>query len=140
MFGILLLCDNLVAMTIILLGRVVLVLLHDLGQQVVRGHAWLLGLLRVDGVGKGGWKLSLEGILYHVVAVAFLIVALDHYIAELNIPVDDVVDVKVIIIVAKWVDQGLSHMKPTPVEDKLEDRKDRNVEINDVVVVANKIC
>ena len=38
-------------------------------------------------------------------------------------PVDEVVDVKVLIVLAKGVDQGLGHVEPTKVEDELQDRK-----------------
>ena len=38
-------------------------------------------------------------------------------------PVDEVVDVKVLIVLAKGVDQGLGDVEPTKVEDELEDRK-----------------
>ena len=36
-------------------------------------------------------------------------------------PVDEVVDVKVLIVLAKGVDQGLGNVEPTKVEDELED-------------------
>ena len=39
-------------------------------------------------------------------------------------PVDEVVDVKVLIVLAKGVDQGLGHVEPTEVEDELENRKE----------------
>ena len=42
---------------------------------------------------------------------------------EWKIPVDQVVDVKVLVVLAKGIDQGLGNVEPTKVEDELEDRK-----------------
>ena len=39
-------------------------------------------------------------------------------------PVDQVVHVKVLIVLAKGVDQGLGDVEPTEVEDELEDGKE----------------
>ena len=127
-------------MALVLLGHLVFILLVDLGQQVAGGHAWLLALLGLEGVWQRGGKFTFEGVLKHVFAFSILIVTLDHDVGYLHIPVDDVVDVEVFVVVSKRVDQGCSHMEPSTVEDELEDGEEWDDKILDVVIVANKIC
>ena len=49
--------------------------------------------------------------------------------SELNISIDNEVCVKVIIILAKWVDECLGHFEPANIEDKLERAEDWEVVI-----------
>ena len=42
---------------------------------------------------------------------------------KLKVPVDQVVDVKVLVVLAEGVDQGLCNVEPAKVEDELEDAK-----------------
>ena len=140
MLRVLLRGHNLVAMALVLLAHLVLVLLIDLCKQVVGGHAWLLTLLGLECVWQRGGKLTFEGVLKHVFALSILIVALHHDVGYLHIPVDDVVDVEVFVVVAKRVDKSCSDMEPSTVEDELENGEEWDDKILDVVVVANKVC
>ena len=38
---------------------------------------------------------------------------------KLKVPVDQVVDVKVLVVLAKGIDQGLGNVEPAKVEDEL---------------------
>ena len=55
--------------------------------------------------------------------------------------VQEVVHVKVFVVIAKRVDQNLGHVEPTKVEEKLEkgEERDGNVEIVDILNVANMV-
>ena len=81
----------------------------------------------------------MERIFQRVLAGFILVVALDHDVGDLNVPVDDVVDVEVLVVVAKGVDQSCSHMHPSTVEDELEDGEEGDDKILDVVVVTDKV-
>ena len=53
----------------------------------------------------------------------------------MKVPVDQIVDVKVLIVLAKGVDQGLCHVEPAKVEDELEDPKDGDEHVVGCLVV-----
>lgn len=43
---------------------------------------------------------------------------------------------KIIVIIAEGVEEGLCHLEPAHIEDELQQGEDRHVEIDWVVVVA----
>ena len=53
----------------------------------------------------------------------------------MNFPVDQVVDVKVLVVFAKGVDQGLGDVEPAKVEDELEDAKEGDEHVVGCLVV-----
>ena len=53
----------------------------------------------------------------------------------MNFPVDQVVDIKVLVVLAKGVDQGLGHVEPAKVEDELEDAKEGDEHVMGCLVV-----
>lgn len=55
--------------------------------------------------------------------------------AHLNVPVDEPVDLKVVVVLPKRVDQGLGHLEPAHVEEELQHGEDGDVEINVVLGV-----
>ena len=59
---------------------------------------------------------------------------------DLKVSVDDVVDVKVIVIVTKWIDENLSNSQPAKVENKLEHSKEGEGKVDDGRrVIAHKV-
>ena len=49
-----------------------------------------------------------------------------------QVPVDQVVDVKVLVVLAEGVNQGLRNVEPAKVEEEFEDEKDGQIEINPI--------
>ena len=110
-----------------LLPRLVQVWQNSRDQTVVR----ILGVvLRIfDG------KIELDSI------GDLIVLPFHHEVADLKVAVQEVVHVKVFVVIAKRVDQNLGHVEPTKVEEKLEkgEERDGNVEIVDILNVANMV-
>ena len=70
-----------------------------------------------------------------------IVLPFHHEVADLKVAVQEVVHVKVFVVIAKRVDQNLGHVEPTEVEEKLEkgEERDGNVEIVDILNVANMV-
>ena len=59
---------------------------------------------------------------------------------DLKVSVDDVVDVKVIIIITEWIDEDLGYSQPAKVENKLEHSEEGERKVDDGRrVVAHKV-
>ena len=56
---------------------------------------------------------------------------------KLKVPVDQIVDIEVLVVLAKRVDQGLCNVEPAKVEDELEDEEKGNVDVKVSVVVPD---
>ena len=56
----------------------------------------------------------------------------------MKVPVDHVVDVKVLVVLAEGVDQGLCNVEPAKVEDELEDGKEGDVQVVGCLVVPGR--
>ena len=54
----------------------------------------------------------------------------------MEVSVDDVIELKVVVIVTERIDEALGYFKPTKVEDELDDGEEREVEILPVVVTT----
>ena len=54
----------------------------------------------------------------------------------MEVSVDDVIKLKVVVIITKRIDQALGYFQPAKVEDKLDDGKEWKVEIFPVVVAT----
>ena len=54
---------------------------------------------------------------------------------KLKVPVDQIVDIKVLVVLAKRVDQGLCNVEPAKVEDELEDAKQGDEHVVGCLVV-----
>ena len=58
---------------------------------------------------------------------------------KVKLPVDQVVDVKVLVVLAKGVDQGLCNVEPAKVEDELEDAKQGDEHVVGRLVVPGRV-
>ena len=65
--------------------------------------------------------------------------SIDHQVTDLEVPVNNVLDIKVIIAVSEGIDEILSHFEPAEVEDKLQGGEEWEVEVVDVVVVSYQV-
>ena len=68
-----------------------------------------------------------------------LVASLHHEVAGLEVPVDQVVGVEVLVILAKRVDQHLGHVQPAEVEHELEEGEYRKRSVNIVVVISDQV-
>ena len=55
---------------------------------------------------------------------------------DLEVSVDDVIELKVVVVITERIDEALGYFKPTKVEDELDDGEERKVEILPVVVTT----
>ena len=53
---------------------------------------------------------------------------------DLHVAVDEVVDLKVLVVIAKRVEQGLCNLDPAAVADELQDGEDGDVEVRGVLI------
>lgn len=80
-----------------------------------------------------------------VLRLVLVVVPFHHEVADLEMPVQKVVHVKVFIVVAERIDQDLGHVEPAKVEEKLEKGEEgdageeRKVEGMHILDVANVI-
>ena len=59
-----------------------------------------------------------------------------HDVADLEVSVDDVVKLKVVVIITERIDEALGNFQPAKVEDELNDGEEWEVEIFPVVVTT----
>ena len=86
------------------------------------------------------WEVGGQGPLIGVLQLLVLLVgALHHQVADLHVPVDDVVHVEVLVVLAEGVDEHLGDVEPAVVEDELADAEEGDVHVTDRVVVANTV-
>ena len=86
------------------------------------------------------WEVGGQGPLIGVLQLLVLLVgALHHQVADLHVPVDDVVHVEVLVVLAEGVDEHLGDVEPAVVEDELADAEEGDVHVADRVVVANTV-
>ena len=52
----------------------------------------------------------------------------------LEVPVNDVVDLKVLVVVPEWVEEHLCHLDPAHVAEELDDGEEGDVNIWSVVL------
>ena len=67
----------------------------------------------------------------------------DDDVGDLQVAVDEVVDLKVLVVVAERVEQGLRHLDPAAVADELQDGEDGDIEVRGVLVergVCGDLC
>ncbi len=59
----------------------------------------------------------------------------DDHVGDLEVPVDEVVDLEVLVVVAEGIEQRLRHLDPPLVADELEDGEEGHVDGRGVVDV-----
>ena len=60
--------------------------------------------------------------------------SLKQNVLNLEISVDEIIDLKVLIVIAPRIEQRLCHLDPTHVTDELQDGEDRNVDVRRVIL------
>ena len=55
---------------------------------------------------------------------------------DLEVSVDDVIELKVVVVITERIDEALGYFKPAKVENELNDREEWEVEIFPVVVIT----
>ena len=58
----------------------------------------------------------------------------DNDVGDLHVAVDEVVDLKVLVVVAERVEQGFCNLDPAAVTDELQDGEDGDVEVGCVLI------
>ena len=66
--------------------------------------------------------------IVRVLRLVLVVLPFYHEVADLKVPVQKVVHVKVFVVIAKRIDQDLGDVKPTKVEEELEEGKERVTE------------
>ena len=106
---------------------------HEVGGEEGHVVGRLEGLHRV-GEGDG------EGAAVGVIQLLLLIldpVCLE--VTHLHVPFDQVVQVVVIIVLSKRVEQGFSNVQPAHINDELEDGKEGHDHVGDGVIVVDQV-
>ena len=110
-------------------------LLRDDSIRDVDGNELCLGT-GLPRVRESGWR-NLISIRVFLQLLIWL--SVDHEITDLEVPVNDVTNVKIVIIVAERIYEILGHFEPTKIEDKLQCGEEGEVEVVNVGVVAHEV-